>query len=488
MDLQFRRRPLFCAVAMLSFGSGFAHAAPLLYSVNGGPYGINNGTITGTIETDGTIGTLSASNFVTWNLLLSDGLGHSFTLNPGNSVVTITGTATTATANSLQFNYDTPNDGALGYFEIMDTSTGWGWQLSVPPNQPLGGLVNPNNAFDAGLLSFSPQPITIATITSQATALSFVPVAPCRAVDTRTAAGPLSGPSIAGGTSRSFAIAGNACGIPSGAAAYSLNAAIVPTSNGYMTMWPTGQPQPTTASVNSPDGGVHSNGAIVPAGANGAISIYAFDTMDVVLDVNGYFVPTALNPSALAFYPVTPCRVADTRNADGDLGGPFLSGGSARTFPILEAAGACNLSTSAQAWSLNLAVVPHGEFHYLTAWAAGQSQPDIASLNDPQSVNHSNAAIVPAAAGTGAIELYATNDTDVVIDIDGYFAPPGTGGLSLYTLQPCRVLDTRNPSGSPPFTGTIAVDVVDSGCGAPSRRPSRMSSMPRSCRRIRTGT
>src|SRR5579863_10510881 len=54
------------------------------------------------------------------------------------------------------------------------------------------------------------------------------------------------------------------------------------------------------------------------------------------------------------------------------------------------------------------------------------------------------------------------------MDIDGYFAPPGTGGLSLYTLPPCRALDTRNPSGSPPFTGTIAVNVEGSNCGAPS--------------------
>ncbi len=60
---------------------------------------------------------------------------------------------------------------------------------------------------------------------------------------------------------------------------------------------------------------------------------------------------------------------------------------------------------------------------------------------------------MPAGAN-GSIDVYVTNDTDVVLDINGYFAPPGTGGLSLYTLQPCRALDTRNPAGSPPFTGT----------------------------------
>jgi hypothetical protein len=56
----------------------------------------------------------------------------------------------------------------------------------------------------------------------------------------------------------------------------------------------------------------------------------------------------------------------------------------------------------------------------------------------------------------------------LVIDINGYFAPPGTGGLSLYNLTPCRVLDTRLPSGSLPFTGEKDVNVTSSGCGAPA--------------------
>ncbi len=300
-------------------------------------------------------------------------------------------------------------------------------------------------------------------------ALSFIPVTPCRAVDTRNAVGPLGGPSIGGGMWRYFAIAGNACSIPANAAALALNAAIVPTSHGYMTLWPTGQPQPATSSVNSPDGGVHSNGSIVPVGGNGSISVYALDTMDVVLDVSGYFVPASdNNPNALAFYPVTPCRVADTRSANGDLGGPFLSGGSTRTFPIQEAATMCDISAAAQAYSLNLAVVPRtGVFHYLTAWPTGQPQPAVSSLNDPQAVNHSSGAIVPAGTN-GSIDVYATNDTDVIIDINGYFAPPSPGGLSLYTLQPCRALDTRNPAGSAPFTGTIPVNIEASDCGAPS--------------------
>jgi len=234
---------------------------------------------------------------------------------------------------------------------------------------------------------------------------------------------------------------------------------------GYLTVWPTGQSQPNVATLNSNDGRIKSVGAIIPAGSGGAISVYATNPTDVVLDINGYFVP-ASTPSTLAFYPLSPCRVADTRNPSGPLGGPYLAGNSVRSFPVLQAT-SCNIASAAQAYSVNLAVVPHGSsLGYLTAWPSGQSQPRVATLNDPTGTILSNGAIVPAGSG-GQIDVYATNDTDVVMDINGYFAPPGAGGLSLYNLTPCRVLDTRKPAGSQPFSGTLNVNVAGSGCGAP---------------------
>jgi hypothetical protein len=64
------------------------------------------------------------------------------------------------------------------------------------------------------------------------TALNYVPVTPCRLVDTRTTPnGPFAGPSITGGTSRNFTIPQNTtCNIPSTAAAYSLNVAVIPSA------------------------------------------------------------------------------------------------------------------------------------------------------------------------------------------------------------------------------------------------------------------
>jgi uncharacterized repeat protein (TIGR01451 family) len=306
---------------------------------------------------------------------------------------------------------------------------------------------------------------TDSTTIVPAQGLRFVPVTPCRLVDTRDPAGPFGGPAMAGGSSRSFVIPDTACNVPLTALAYSLNVAVVPSGPlGFLTLWPTGQTQPLVSTVNSLDGRVKSNAAIVPAGTGGAISVFASNATQVVLDINGYFLP-ATDPTALAFYPVAPCRVADTRGPAGQLGGPFLAGGVARTFPV-QSAVACNIPSTAQAYSLNFAAVPRGPLGYLTAWPSGHSQPVVASLNALTGVVTANAAIVPAGAG-GAIDIFASNSTDLVIDINGYFAPPVSGGLSLYGVVPCRVLDTRQPAGAPPFNGRLDVAVAGGACGMP---------------------
>ncbi|MCU1258545.1 MAG: hypothetical protein JWO80_1430, partial [Bryobacterales bacterium] len=309
--------------------------------------------------------------------------------------------------------------------------------------------------------------VVLSVITGPTTiGMYFVPITPCRILDTRNAAGPFGGPSIAGQTSRSFIIPNSACNIPAAAQAYSLNVAVVPQGQlGFLTVWPTGQAQPFVATLNS-DGRIKSNAAIIPAGTGGAISAFATNTTDLVIDINGYFLPFNNAPGGLQFYPVTPCRLVDTRNANAPLGGPFISGQTSRTFPLTS--GSCGIPGTVQAYSLNFAAVPHGSLGFLTAWPTGQSQPNVATLNASTGAVTANAAIAPAGTN-GSINIFATNDTDLVIDVNGYFAPPGSGGaLSLYNLTPCRVLDTRLPAGSQPFSGTINVNVVGSGCGVPA--------------------
>jgi hypothetical protein len=303
------------------------------------------------------------------------------------------------------------------------------------------------------------------TIQPTSSGLYFVPVTPCRVVDTRNAAGPFGGPELYG-NSRNFAISSGACNIPANALAYALNVTVAPSGPlGYLTIWPTGQPQPVVSTLNSQHGIVKADAAIVPAGTNGSVSVYASAATNVVLDINGYF--AAGSASGLAFYPVTPCRVVDTRNAAGALGGPIMNGSETRTFPLPDG---CSIPAAAQAYSLNFTVAPSGPLGYLTTWPAGGTQPVVSTLNAPTGLVTANAAIVPGGTN-GAIDVFTSAATQVVIDINGYFAPPASGGLSFYPVTPCRTLDTRNadgPLGGPALSGERSFPLSASSCGLPA--------------------
>src|SRR5215467_10251197 len=83
--------------------------------------------------------------------------------------------------------------------------------------------------------------LSFAILSDAQTALRFVPVSPCRTVDTRWPTGQFGGPAIAGGTYRSFALPDGPCQIPATAVAYSLNVTAVPRGHlGYLTIWPAG--------------------------------------------------------------------------------------------------------------------------------------------------------------------------------------------------------------------------------------------------------
>jgi YVTN family beta-propeller protein len=294
--------------------------------------------------------------------------------------------------------------------------------------------------------------------------LQFVPVTPCRLIDTR-----LSGGSLPANTSRNFAVPQlGGCGIPSTAAAYSLNVTAVPQGRlGFLTIWATGQDQPVVSTMNSLDGRIKANAAIVPAGYQGQVSVFVNDSSDVVLDIDGYF--TAPGSSTLAFYPLAPCRIVDTRNTNGDLGGPFLNQDQQRDFPVLEST-CIPPHANAQAYSFNVTAVPHPtgqRLGFLTVWPKGETQPGVSTLNNVTGTIVANAAIVPSGTG-GAISVYPNNNTDLLIDINGYFAAPGTNGLSLYTVAPCRVIDTRQVGNGQPFMNELTVNVMGSQCALPS--------------------
>ena len=300
------------------------------------------------------------------------------------------------------------------------------------------------------------------TLTSN---LRFTPIPPCRVLDTRGNgfAGQFGPPSLTGGGTRTFPLTSSSCGLPSSAKAYALNATLVPISGGpvySVTLWPTGQPRPAVNTVVEPRGRIVATDAIIAAGASGSIDIYSSNPTDILVDVNGYFTDGA----GLEFYPITPCRIVETRPSEAppDIGAmfgpPAMASGTTRSFPFPQ--GRCNIPASAQAYYVNFTVVPSsGFFGYLTTWPSGQGQPLVSTLNSLDGRILANGAIVPAGANAG-INVFVTDPTDLIIDVAGYFAPANGSGRLFNTVYPCRAATLSMPSGGDlptPVAGTCGL-------------------------------
>ena len=157
------------------------------------------------------------------------------------------------------------------------------------------------------------------------------------------------------------------------------------------------------------------------------------------------FSANAVSTDALTFVAITPCRLVDTRGGGGFNGispfsGPSIAAKGASTIPVQSpteatantAPAPCGMIPSiAQAYSFNLTVVPHagGAVDYVTLWPAGGAQPFVATLNDPQGASWPTRPLFrqdQAPARYGGISVYNAGPatTDVVIDMNGYFAAP----------------------------------------------------------------
>jgi hypothetical protein len=297
------------------------------------------------------------------------------------------------------------------------------------------------------------------------TGLQFVSIAPCRIVDTRPNPIPAE-------TTETFNLPQlaqtNGCASLSSATAYSINITAIPTADlGDLYIWPTGQTKYAWPLLQSLMGKIKDDHAIIPAGTNGSVNVFVSDATNITIDIDGYF--ESPNSSTLAFYPITPCRVVETRNPSGTFGGPGLVAQTPRTFPMKQSPAPCIIPSNAKAYSLNFTALPPsgGYVGYIQAWPANQQQPETVILNDDTNgvgTVVANTAIVGAGTDQyGSMTVKATQNTDLAIDITGYFATPlGTAATSFYPLADCRAFDSRNTGGA--FTGSTTI-TIGTQCG-----------------------
>lgn len=136
----------------------------------------------------------------------------------------------------------------------------------------------------------------------------FVPITPCRLVDTRpnTATSPainvgprntkLGADEAASFTAWGTGDGNSPCEVPATAVAIATNTvAVSPSARSFMTLYPADVANPGTANLNYIAGQAPTpNAANIPLSPTGTFSVFnAFGTVHVVIDVNGYYQPSS---------------------------------------------------------------------------------------------------------------------------------------------------------------------------------------------------
>jgi hypothetical protein len=277
----------------------------------------------------------------------------------------------------------------------------------------------------------------------------FIPLETVRALDTRLSApgGAAPTPVTAGTTVRVDLTSY----VPEGTNAVS---AYVSTTNasadGFLTAYDCAGPRPDTSNVNYLVGQTRGAVALTPLSGSGELCVFSSATADVLVDVQGAFVPaSADHPDALRFTPLdTPTRLLDTR-----------LGSRAHLLTVPAPIGA-------EAVAINLTAVADDDYGFLVAYPCGVDVPTSASVNHLPGDVIAGTAFVPVSAD-GTICVYSLALIDVVVDLTGVFT--SGDGLGFVPVTPTRTLDTRTGVGGwSPIHG--AGQVVDARVAPPGAR------------------
>ena len=268
------------------------------------------------------------------------------------------------------------------------------------------------------------------------TAGSYVPLIPARIADTRAG----SGESYAGDTlgtqgNLNVQVTGKG-GVPStGVAAVLLNVTVVNTAlPSFLTIYPEGGSQPTASNLNWPAGSVVPNRVMVPVSStNGQISIFNDQgSVDVVVDVDGYFTTGSTTPAGASLLGIVPpVRVLDTR-----LSSQTLETGGTISLPL---AGVNFIASNATAVVANVTTTDTGDPSFLTVYPGG-TPPLASDLNWVPGQTEPNLTIATLSS-TGTVSAFNdAGSADLIIDAFGYFVPE--------TPAPVVVLTTSLPTAS----------------------------------------
>ena len=281
------------------------------------------------------------------------------------------------------------------------------------------------------------------------------------------------------------------------------------TTGGLLTIYPAGTGRPLASNLNFGPGAITPNLVTVALGqsnaadANREIYIYnPIGSVDVVMDVEGYFAPDAQSDPTGQFHSIAPLRVCDSRAAqpangcngngasDHRLGSRAVVKVNVSGVPtgVHGAPASIPSDGTAQAAVLNLTAIDGSASTYLSVFptqangtcATSAATSTINLLPHAIEANRVLVSLGPGATGGPTIDVCiynAVGSIDFILDATGWF---GSGSAPLGTqfqaIGPTRVCDTRAGSGTPcaghtlTSGGTLLVAVAGVA-GVPSTGP-----------------
>ena len=332
------------------------------------------------------------------------------------------------------------------------------------------------------------------TVIISGSGLQFYPLArPVRLLDTRPGQGNCDNVAapIAAGTSITT-LARTTCEsitIPSTAKAVVGNITVINQTAqlGYLTIYPDGQQVPLAANLIYEPGQILANNFTVGLSNDGKFNIFGERTIDVIVDISGYFAPP--DTGALFYHPLPkPVRLLDTRsfgNCD-NISTPIQTGTSLTTLARTTCEG-LTIPASAKAIVGNATVINgSGQTGYLTIYPDGVSAPLAANIVYFPGNVLSNAFTV-GLSNDGKFNIFAERTIDMVVDIAGYYSTEisdvnGAGLLLNPLSRPLRILDTRASQGN---CDNVAAPITgDTSIAAPGRLTCESLTIPNTAQTV----
>ncbi len=407
-----------------------------------------SGTVDVTVVTPGGSSPTNPSDHFTYAPVPTlSGINPNFGPEAGGTVVTLTGSGFTGTT-AVNFGANT----APNFTCTSDTSC----TATSPPGT---GTVNVTVTTSGGTSPSGP-----GTTFTYIPADPYHPLTPYRIADTRPGSSePYSGQTLGAGSNPEtldVQVTGttgpSGQTVPANATDVVLNVTAVNASaSGFFTVYPTGVNQPLASNLSFTPGQIVPNLVEVAVGAGGKDTVFNHTgSTDLVVDVEGYVGP-GTGPSG-QFNALSPSRVADTRPGSNEpYAGQTLGSGNNHdpnaTLNVQVTGRGGVPASGVSAVVLNVTATNPNQSGFLTVYPQGAAFPLASNVNTVPGQTVPNRVVVPVGP-TGQISIFNhAGNTDVVVDVNGWFTDSSSGGTGqLFSgFAPSRIADTRSNSNEP---------------------------------------